>query len=186
MSSASSSASSPSPLPSPSPAGLPLSGTELLTDRLVLREWTAHEIAAVVADARGSDWAEDFPAEGDRVIAGVIAQQPDAGGEFGHRQIIERTTGLVVGTISLLWPPADGALEFGYGIVPSRRGLGYATEASRALVRFALSSPDVRTVQAEAELSNPASIRVLEKAGLHRCDIEGNATTVRFSTSPSE
>lgn len=142
--------------------------SDLTTDRLVLRSWPAGEVAAVVAgESRFPHWAEDFPAEGDRVIAGFIAGHPDTLGPYGQRQIIERATGLVVGAIGL-FPPADGTIEFGYGIVPSRRGQGYASEAARAIAAFALTAPGVHTVGAKAELSNPASARVLEKAGLTR------------------
>ncbi|WP_331766720.1 GNAT family N-acetyltransferase [Embleya sp. NBC_00896] len=147
----------------------------------MLRPWSGAEIAAVVDDARSPHWAEDFPAEGDRVIAGFIAEETGAPSEYGHRLIVERATGLVVGSISLLWPPTDGALEVGYGIVPSRRGRGYASEATRALVEYALTSPEVHTVYADVELTNPASVRVLEKAGLHRW--AGDTTTARFRTT---
>lgn len=160
---------------------------ELPTDRLVLRSWSPEEAAAVVAGTRLPHWAEDFPAEGDQVIAGLFAEHPDWLGPYGHRQIIERDTGLVVGSIGLFWPPADGeleagdgaseivsgALEIGYGVVPSRRGRGYASEATMALTEFARTAPDVQTVFANVELSNPSSVRVLEKAGFvceHRAD----------------
>ncbi|WP_406300894.1 GNAT family N-acetyltransferase [Embleya sp. NBC_00888] len=159
-------------------------GTDLTTDRLVLRPWSADELAAVLGDVRSADWAEDFPAEGDQVIAGVVAEQSDVPRRYGHRQIVERTTGLVVGSISLLWPPNDGALEIGYGVVASRRGRGYAAEATRALVAYALTSPQVDIVYADVELSNPASIRVLEKAGLRRWS--GDATTARFRATAPE
>jgi RimJ/RimL family protein N-acetyltransferase len=162
-------------------SSFPSAGTDLITDRLVLRSWPTDDIAAVLGDRRLPHWAEDFPAEGDRVIAGVIAEQPDALGEYGQRQVVERESGLVVGAIGLFWPPSDGGVEFGYGIVPSRRGRGYATEAARAIVAFALTAPGVHTVQAEVELSNPASVRVLGRAGLQRWSSE--ATTVRFRTS---
>ncbi|MFB8350406.1 GNAT family N-acetyltransferase [Streptomyces niveus] len=146
--------------------------SDLTTDRLVLRSWPADEVAAVVAgESRLPHWAEDFPAEGDRVIAGFIAgfiaEHPGTLGPYGQRQIIERATGLVVGAVGL-FPPADGTIEFGYGIVPSRRGRGYASEAARAIAAFALTAPGIHTVRAKVELSNPASARVLEKAGLTR------------------
>lgn len=157
-----------------------LTGTDLTTDRLVLRLWSTDEITAVLGDGRMAHWAEDFPAEGDLVIADAIAGQSGEPGEYGHRLIVERQSDLVVGSISLLWPPSEGALEFGYGIVASRRGRGYAPEATQALVEFALSSPEVHTVYADVELSNPASARVLEKAGLHRWSED--ATSARFRT----
>ncbi|MFI8931329.1 GNAT family N-acetyltransferase [Streptomyces sp. NPDC053474] len=155
-----------------------MTGADLATDRLVLRTWSSAELAAVVADTRLADWAEDFPADGDGVIAGFLADHPEGLHAYGHRLVVERGSGLVVGSIGLFWPPAEGVLEVGYGVVPSRRGRGYASEATRAVVEFALSSPDVHAVYATVELSNPASVRVLEKAGLRRCD--GDATTARF------
>jgi RimJ/RimL family protein N-acetyltransferase len=137
-----------------------VAGTDLTTDRLVLRSWTPVEAGAVLHGPRSAQWAEDFPAEGDHVIAGLFAEHPTWLGEYGHRQIIERDSGLVVGSIGLFWPPADGTLEIGYGIVASRQGRGYASEAARALTEFALGAPGVHTVCAGVELSNPASIRV--------------------------
>ncbi|GAB2614619.1 GNAT family protein [Streptomyces capparidis] len=168
---------------SPSPFAAPAE-TDLTTDRLVLRPWTDGEIDAVLTGRRLPHWAEDFPAEGDRVIAGFVEGRPEALGEWGQRQIAERATGLVVGAIGLFWPPSDGAVEFGYGIVPSRRGRGYATEAARALVRLALTAPGVREVRAAAETANPASVRVLEKAGLRRTG--GDRATVRFAAAADD
>ncbi|MFE6847670.1 GNAT family N-acetyltransferase [Streptomyces sp. NPDC057686] len=145
--------------------------TELTTERLVLRTWTAADAAAVLdcaAGTRPADWAGDFPSEGDGVIASLLGDNPAWLGTYGHRLIIERHSGLVVGSIGLFWPPAEGALELGYGVVASHRGRGYATEATRALTAFALTAPAVHTVAAGVELSNPASVRVLEKAGFER------------------
>ncbi|MEV7193547.1 GNAT family N-acetyltransferase [Streptomyces sp. NPDC093510] len=160
---------------------LPLAGTDLSTERLVLRDWTADEITAVVRDERLVHWAADFPADGDRVIAGFVAEQAGPSGvpgAYGHRLIIERAGGAVVGSISLLWPPSEGAVEIGYGVVPSRRGRGYAPEAVRALVAAALALPEVTKVHADVDLTNPASVRVLEKAGLHR--LGDDETVARF------
>ncbi|MEV8018089.1 GNAT family N-acetyltransferase [Streptomyces sp. NPDC086554] len=161
-----------------------LTGTDLTTDRLVLRPWPVDEVTAVLEDRRMAHWAEDFPADEGRVIAGFIADRPDALSPYGQRQIIERASGLVVGAIGLFWPPSDGALEIGYGTVASRRGRGYAPEATRALTAYALTLPEVHTVYADVELSNPASARVLEKAGLHRWSED--ETIARFRTTAPE
>ncbi|MGW2629775.1 GNAT family N-acetyltransferase [Streptomyces chattanoogensis] len=177
MSSSSPCSSSPSSSPaSPAPAD---TGTDLTTDRLVLRTWTTAEIAAVLGNVRSPHWAADFPAEGDRAIAGFIAERPDALGPYGQRQIIERAGGLVVGAIGLFWPPEAGRLEVGYGVVPSRRGRGYATEAAAAMVEFAFTAPGVHTVFADVEPANPASGRVLEKAGLERWSSDGKTARYR-------
>lgn len=159
---------------------IPAAGAEPSTARLDLRSWPAGDVTAVLAGDRQAHWAHDFPAEGDRVIAGFIAEHADARGPYGQRQLVERESGLVVGAVGLFWPPADGAVEFGYGVVESRRGRGYATEAARALVAFALTAPGVSAVHAEVELANPASVRVLEKAGLRR--LSGDGVTARYGT----
>jgi RimJ/RimL family protein N-acetyltransferase len=122
-----------------------------------------------------------FPAEGDRVVAGLFGQHPSWVGAHGHRLIIERDSGCVVGSIGLFWPPSEGVLEIGYGIVASRRGRGYATEATQALTEFALTVPDVHTVFANVELPNLSSIRVLEKAGFHRWTTEENTARFRIT-----
>jgi RimJ/RimL family protein N-acetyltransferase len=141
---------------------------DLTTERLILRTWTALEAATVADGGRLEDWAEDFPEEGDRVIAPLLAAQPTWLGPFGHRLIVERESGLVVGSLGLFWPPTDGEVELGYGVVPSRRGRGYAPEAARALAAHASTAPEVETVFANVETANPASVRVLEKAGFVR------------------
>jgi RimJ/RimL family protein N-acetyltransferase len=177
------------------PMTSPSTDLDLVTERLVLRPWPDAEIAAVIGGTRLPHWAPDFPADGDRVIAGYITEHPGVPATYGQRQVVERASGLVVGAIGLFWPPAEGVVEFGYGIVPSHQGRGYATEAARAMVAFALTAPGVTAVQAHAELENAASVRVLEKAGLRRAgdqtaddqtaDDEASgdgAPTVRFLT----
>ncbi|WP_345367477.1 GNAT family N-acetyltransferase [Actinoallomurus liliacearum] len=163
-----------------------MTDADLTTDRLILRSWTPGEAAAVLDGARSAHWAQDFPAEGDHVIVGLFAEHPAWLDEYGHRQVIERDGGLVVGSIGLFWPPSDGTLEIGYGIVPSRRGRGYAAEATRALTAFALTAPGVHTVYANVELSNPASLRVLEKAGFRRSHTDTEQNTARFVLSATQ
>ncbi|WP_227981576.1 GNAT family N-acetyltransferase [Nocardia spumae] len=147
--------------------------SDVVTDRLVLRCWTGAEVEAVLTARRFPDWADDFPAEGDRVVAGLIPQL-DPVARHGHRVVVERATGLIAGSLGWFWPPSDGALEIGYGIVPSRRGRGYAPEAVRGLTEFAFTATEVDAVIAKVEPSNPASVRVLEKSGFgHRIELPG-------------
>jgi RimJ/RimL family protein N-acetyltransferase len=57
-------------------------------------------------------------------------------------------------------------VQFGYCLARDAWGQGYATEAARAIVATALADPAVWRVQAYCDVENPASARVLEKAGL--------------------
>lgn len=81
---------------------------DLHTERLLLRAWTAVEAGTVTEGGRLGDWVEDFPDEGDKAIAPLIAAEPAWLGPFGHRLMIERESGLVVGSLGLFWPPSDG------------------------------------------------------------------------------
>src|ERR1700733_12390631 len=87
---------------------------------------------------------------------------------WGHRQVVERASGLVVGGIGFFGPPLDAEVEIGYGIVPSRQGRGYATEALLAMIAMAWADARVRTVVAGTDPGNVASQRGLGKAGFRR------------------
>ncbi len=63
-------------------------------------------------------------------------------------------------------PEPDGTVEIGYGIDPDVRRQGYATEAVKALINWALVRPGCQAVTAFTEKDNTASIRVLEKLGV--------------------
>lgn len=100
---------------------------------------------------------------------------------YGVWVAVGRDPRTVVGSAGFIAPPDHGTIELGYGIHPDHRGLGYATEAAAALVRFGLHRDGVRRVTAECEQENAASIRVLEKIGMRRLDTRGGV--IRW-TSP--
>jgi RimJ/RimL family protein N-acetyltransferase len=58
---------------------------------------------------------------------------------FGKQPVVELSSGLVVGYTGVDYIHFEGKswLEWGYRLVPECRGLGYATEASRALLATA-------------------------------------------------
>lgn len=59
----------------------------------------------------------------------------------------------------------DGVAEIGYGLAEGYRGLGYATEAVAAALRWAFAHPEVSAIEAETEPDNAASQHVLAKCG---------------------
>ncbi len=59
----------------------------------------------------------------------------------------------------------EGDVEMGYWIAPSHWGLGFATEAGRALVRIARDGLRLSHLHAGHFTDNPASGRVLRKLG---------------------
>jgi ribosomal-protein-alanine N-acetyltransferase len=130
---------------------------------------TADAVAAVLHGRRLPGWAPDFPSPGEVDIAGLLARTGVPSGRdavFGPRLLVERSSGLAVGSAGFHGPPANGRVEIGYGLVQSRHGRGYATEAVRELLRLAFEMPQVLEVAAMVDPANSASIRVLDKTGL--------------------
>jgi len=92
---------------------------------------------------------------------------------WGDRLVILREERHVVGSVIFHGRPGpDGVVEVGYGVEESWQRRGYASEATRAAVDWALLQPGVRLVTATTPPWHAASIRVLENAGLERVGVE--------------
>ncbi|WP_163019890.1 GNAT family N-acetyltransferase, partial [Pseudomonas viridiflava] len=77
-----------------------------------------------------------------------------------------RSDGLATGGFGFFGPPDDkGTVEFGYGLVPSARGAGLASEAVQLGLQHAATRGALIAL-ADTELGNIPSQRVLEKNGL--------------------
>jgi RimJ/RimL family protein N-acetyltransferase len=85
---------------------------------------------------------------------------------FGKQPVVERSSGLVVGYTGVDWIEIGGTtwLEWGYRLVAERRGLGYATEAGRALLAEAHRTYAGELLAVVAP-ENPASQHVCRKLG---------------------
>ena len=89
--------------------------------------------------------------------------------EWGTYMFIHRDDNIVMGMGGFKGAPdEEGVVEVGYGIAPAYRDNGYAREAAEALVRFACSRPEVRTVRAHTLPEPNASTRILEHCGMTR------------------
>lgn len=82
--------------------------------------------------------------------------------------VIEKETEMIVGDIGFKGKPVNHTVEIGYGIIPSEQGKGYATEAVKGIIDWALSTNLASHVVAECLEDNIASIKVLEKLGFDR------------------
>ena len=76
-----------------------------------------------------------------------------------------------IGCVGLLFHPdtyhwwGEGACELGYWVAEEHWGKGYATEASRALIKRAFDELEVENIYASYRYENKQSGRVLEKLG---------------------
>lgn len=70
-------------------------------------------------------------------------------------------------------PSAEGSVEIGYGLTSIYQGLGYMTEAVKALVDWAFNHPECRRVTAYTQPENIRSRRVLVKNCFNETGPEG-------------
>jgi RimJ/RimL family protein N-acetyltransferase len=96
-------------------------------------------LAAIRADPEGRLWGDTLLLLGRTVIGSVV---------FHGR------------------PDHDGVAEVGYGVAEEWQSRGYATEGTRACVRWALEQAGVRAVRATTFPWHRASLRVIEKLGM--------------------
>ena len=75
----------------------------------------------------------------------------------------------VVGSVVFKGRPPDGIAEVGYGVEESSRGVGLATEATRACVEWALQQPGIEAVHATTFPWHVASLAVIRKVGMAPC-----------------
>jgi RimJ/RimL family protein N-acetyltransferase len=95
--------------------------------------------------------------------------QPGAGRDPPDKPGAEKSDRRVVGSIVFRGEPDElGIAEIAYGVEEQSQGQGYATEAVRASVAWALGHPTgvVKAVQAATFAWHRASVRVLEKVGM--------------------
>lgn len=134
------------------------------------RELEAELDARVPADWPGEDLRDFLPA-----YANIVGDAAARAG-WGIWLMLHPGEQSLIGDIGMKGPPDDtGTVEIGYSVLPAFRGHGYATEAARALVAWAAEQPGVRRVTAECLEDNQASIRVLEKTGMHCYGRDGDA-----------
>lgn len=151
----------------------------LRTERLELVPVTLPMVEAVMSGDRaaaeracGAPLPEAWP--GDELIARAFAVSLDAIRADPARRLWGDTLLMtaegprrVVGSVIFHGrPDADGVAEVGYGVEVSSQGNGFATEGTRACVRWALEQPGVRAVTATTFPWHRASLRVIEKLGM--------------------
>lgn len=76
-------------------------------------------------------------------------------------------TGKLIGAVHLFDVHiGDGNAELSYIINPAFQGKGYASEAVRAVIRYALDTMNLIRVQARCDVENIASEQVMIKSGM--------------------
>jgi RimJ/RimL family protein N-acetyltransferase len=156
----------------------PSSVSVLVTARLDLVPMTLAIVEAVVREDRaevarlaGAEAPGGWPSKEQvaRAYSSIdrIRASPDEW-LWGDRLMIarDRPRRIVGSVVFRGWPDAEGTVEVAYGVEPGSQHQGFATEATRACVAWALEQPGVAAVQALTFAWHRASVRVLERVGM--------------------
>jgi RimJ/RimL family protein N-acetyltransferase len=148
-------------------------GTLFETERLIVRPWSdddAEHVFAIYRDPEvwrylgGGKPLEDLDGAG-AMLRHWIARSEEMA-PCGTWAVVERESGVPIGS-TMLWPLENGPeVEVGYHFAQSAWGKGYATEATRATIDHGFRVLDRDQLVAVVFPENPASQRVLEKAGM--------------------
>jgi RimJ/RimL family protein N-acetyltransferase len=146
------------------------------TERLTLRAFVPDDFPAVHAMqsdesvARYLYW-EPRSEEGSRTaLRKKIAARAlrDEGDVLSVAAILRSTGELVADLVLVLVSEEHRQGEVGYIVPPAHQGQGYATEATRELLRIAFDDLSLHRVVGKLEARNVGSARVLEKLGMRR------------------
>jgi RimJ/RimL family protein N-acetyltransferase len=168
-------------LPQPNWAGI---GTE----RLILRQWRASDIAdntAMLGDPLSARFitADRKPVTEPMVgwrNAAIMAGHWVLHG-FGMFVVEERLSGKFVGRVGPFYPPVWPGFEVGWGIASEFRGKGYAVEAARAAINWSFATFELDEIVHCIDAENTGSQAVARRLGAshegetillgHACDL---------------
>ncbi len=150
----------------------PVSSVRLHTERLLLRAPRmpdARQMFAYASDplvARYVLWETHGALWESRLaLRGIISRNRRE--RLHTLAIVTKQDGRMVGTIGLVCRDWDaGTAEVGFSLSRDLWGRGLMTEALEAYLRFAFTRLNIHRVEAQHDVRNPASGRVMEKAGM--------------------
>ncbi len=153
------------------PYGL-FSMPDLSTERLLLRRMTMKDAQDVFEYSRDPEvarhvlWsAQKHISEAKDYIRYMTKRyRDDLPSSWG---IIDKASGRLVGTIGYMaFSEENASVEVGYSLAHWLWGKGLMTEALRAVIDYTFDAMDVNRIEAQHEIDNPSSGRVMEKCGM--------------------
>ena len=144
----------------------------LETERLILRPFRltdAADVQRLAGDRAIAETTATIPHPyPDGAAEAWIAAHPDrfASGDSVTFALTRRDDGALLGAIGLEINAQMQRAELGYWVGKPYWNQGYCTEAARAVLRYAFEARGLRRVFAQHYGRNPASGRVMQKAGM--------------------
>lgn len=145
----------------------------LRTERLVLRDFVVDDWPAVLAYQRHPDYLRYYAwtSRTEEAVRAFVRQFVDEQAHQPRRRFQLAITlsgdGELIGNAGIRRKPEnEWEADIGYELAPAHWGLGYATEAARALVDHGFREMSLHRISSWCIAENAASARVLERLGL--------------------
>lgn len=145
--------------------------TLIETERLVLRAITyddKEELFQLHTDPEVQKWTGEPVVESMEEIEEAIAIRHHDYKTYGFGRLatIEKETSAFIGWAGLTYLPEFDKVDIGYRFKKKYWGMGFATEASKAIIDHGFNVLNLDLIIAIAMPGNKASIRVMEKVGM--------------------
>lgn len=148
---------------------------ELITERLILRDFKADDWPAVLAYQshpdylRYYDWTGRTPEEVQEFIGMFLRQQEQQPRYKFQFAVTLKENGQLIGNCGIRKDSyEDTQADIGYEFAPEYWGKGYATEAARAVIRYGFSEMRVHRIWSWCVPDNVGSANVLRKVGMRQ------------------
>ena len=144
----------------------------LQTEHLILRKLTMRDAEDIFAYSRDPEvarhvlWdAHEAIGESRSYIRYMLRKYRQ--GEPSSWGLQHKASGRIIGTIGYMWYQRENnACEVGYSLSRAHWGQGLMTEALKAVLDYSFDTLNLHRVEAQYELTNPASGAVMRKAGM--------------------
>jgi RimJ/RimL family protein N-acetyltransferase len=135
---------------------------------VALRSADAEDLAGLLEEPHLREWlrADDVVELRARFAAWESRRSPDGGELWLNWVVRERADGRALGWVQAT--VLGDTASIAYALLPAERGIGIASDAVRALIRWLHDRLGVTTVSAEIDDANAASARVAVAAGFER------------------
>ena len=146
----------------------------LETERLILRpirKSDAEDLYAYASDAEVARyvlWRRHETVRDSKTQIRCLLRQYRRG-QPGSWAIEEKKSGRMIGTVGFMWvSPESRSAECGYSLSRAYWNRGIMTEALQELLRFSFETVGLNRIEAQHDVQNPASGRVMQKCGMTR------------------
>lgn len=175
--------------------GRALDDCEFLTRRLQVGPWRelaqreALDLAGVIAEllTDRTTVALPEPWQGNYNIERARTWIDERDAESPTLLVMEAASATPVGLVVLAEIPLDESVvdvRIGYVIAEASWGRGLATELLSGLIDWMRTKPFVHTLTGGVDLTNHASVRVMENNGFHRISNDQSTATYQLDLEP--